>query len=139
MASSALSPVSEAVLGVLLDASLRTVTPGGWHDSALPPNHQDFPCGVFDVNERDIRGFGAGELPEVELRTHVYSLYGGMKEAQEINRQAIALLKDQALTIPGYRQAGTVIFVRTLPPFDEIINDVQCQELVSEFRMYAEI
>lgn len=142
MAASALSPVSAAVFGVLsADATLMAATVGGWHDTAFQPNQTTFPAALFTAQERDVRGFGTGGLPEVTLRTHVFTKATdrvGMRTAQEINRQAIALLKDAALTIAGYAQAGLVFFDETVGPFTTDINGVLCFELVSNFRIYAE-
>ena len=136
MATLALSAVSQAVFGVLQDATLQGLTAGGWHDDL--PQAPTYPCGWFEVSERDIRGFGTGGLPEVELRLHVLSRYGGQAEAQAIVSRTLALLKDQLLTIAGYQQAGRVFYDETLRLPPEEINGVKVYELMSRFRIYAE-
>lgn len=140
MTGLALSPLSEALAAVFIqDAALQALTPGGWHDTTLPANHDTFPAGIFEVYEpRDERGFGTGGMPLVEIRTHTFSKHGGLREAQAINRRVVQLLKDRSLTVEGYAQAGQVFYDETAPPIDELVNGVQCHELVSYFRTYLE-
>ena len=134
---SALSPVSVAVLGILKqDATLMGLTTGGWHEDVPPA--PVWPFGWYEVRERDVRGFGTGGLPEVELRTHVFSQVSGLAQAQRINNIVVHLLKDASLTVEGYQQCGLVFSDESIPIADSEINGVKCHELVSFFRIYVE-
>lgn len=139
MPASAVSPVSEAVYGVLTaDSALMALATGGWHDSSLPPNHVDFPCGLIRASEREVGPLGPNSLPEVDLRLHIYSQHAGAREAQAINRIAIDLLRHQSLTLTGFDHCGQVIWDGTEGPFDTEVNGVLCHELVGQFRVFAE-
>lgn len=140
MSYSALCPVAEAVFATLVaDATLAAALPGGVHGTI--PQGVTYPFLWIEVlTEGDLRGFGTGEVPEVGFRTHVYSQYGSMSEAQEGNRLAKGLLKDATLTIAGYAQAGKATF---RPPSvvlgDEAINGVRVHEIVSEYVVWCEV
>ena len=139
MPYSAASPVSVAVFALLQDATLLAALPGGWHDDV--PQNPTYPFGWYEIAREDdsLRGFGAGGLPSIELRTHIFSKYGGLKEAQEANRLAIGVLKDAALgTVTGYQQAGHVFYDETVTLPDEDLNGVKVHEVVSFFRIFVE-
>lgn len=132
----ALSPVSVAVYAALNVAGLTALAPGGvYADVPQPPV---FPFVLFEVQERDVRGFGTGSLPEVALRVHAFSTYEGPYEAQTIIAKVIELLKDVALTVTGYAQCGRVFYDETVALPNEEINGVKCYELVAQFRIYVE-
>jgi hypothetical protein len=134
---SAASAVSVAVFALLQDATLLAALPGGWHDDV--PQQPTYPFGLYEIaGERDERGLGTGGLPALELRTHIYSQFGGMAEAQAANRLTIAALKDAALTVVGYQQCGLVFYDETVLLRDELVNGVKVHELVSMFRIYVE-
>lgn len=138
MAYLSLSPVSVAVFNKLNVAGLTALVSTRIWDS-VPRTGATFPFVLYEVWEpRDARGLGTGGLPEVEIRTHVFSEYDGLKEAQSIAQKCIELLKDQALTVTGYTQAGLVFYDRTELPIDEIIEGRKCQEIVSFFRTYVQ-
>lgn len=135
----AASPVSEAVFGVLtLDATLAALVPGGIHDDV--PEDPTYAFVWYELlTETDRRGLGTGSLPELELRVHAFSLYGGKQQAQAVIDRVIALLKDAALTITGWTQAGLVFYDSTTQlPLDEL-NGVKVHEIVAAFRIYAEL
>lgn len=137
MAASALSPLAAAVFGVLQDATLQAATAGGWHDDV--PQPFTLPIGWVELfDETDRRGLGTGELNEIEVRLHVFSEYGGMSEAQEINRQAVALLKDATLTISGYTHCGNVFWDRTVRLPSEELNGRKVCEVVSFYRVIVQ-
>ena len=141
MPYSALAPVSEALYGVLIaDATLVALLAGGIHNDA--PNDPTFPFCWLEVQERDARGFGLGGLPEVELRTHVFTERGqtlsGVAEAHEVNRQIVGLLKDVALTVTGYAMCGHVFARETVTLGDEELNGVKVHEVVSIFTIFVE-
>lgn len=137
MAYLSLDPVSSGVYTALNVASFTALATGGLSDD--PAQGVAFPFVWYEVREvQDVRGFGTGGLPEVELRVHTFSEYQGLKEAQAINAKAIELLRDQAITVSGYRQAGLVFYRETVPlPFQEL-NGVTVHELVSTFTIFVE-
>ena len=118
-------------------SALTDLVPGGIRD--VVPQDAVFPFVWYELSEtQDVRGFGSGGLPEVELRVHAFGTYEGMKEVQDITQQAILLLKDQALTVSGYTQAGKVFYDRSTLLFDQLLNGVKVHELVSAFRIFVE-
>lgn len=132
----AATPVGAAVFAVLQDAALQSASGGRVYGDV--PEDPIFPFVLYETDERDIRGFGTGGLPEVTLRTHVYSTSRSKAEPNAINRQVVALLKDAELTIAGYDQCGTVFYDDTLSFPDEELDGVKCHEIVSNFRVYCE-
>lgn len=137
MAALSLQPVSQAVYARLRsDSTLLAALPGGIRDDV--PQTPTYPFLWYEVQERDIRGFGTGGLPEVELRLHVFSTYAGLQDAQTAMRLAIARLKDVALTVTGYAFCGHVFYDETILLSEEVINGVKVRELVSAFRLYVE-
>jgi len=137
---SALAPVAEAIFAVLVaDAALASALPGGVHGSI--PQGATYPFAWIEVmTEGDLRGFGTGEVPEVGVRTHVYSQYGSMSEAHEGNRLAKGLLRDATVTIAGYAQAGVVTWrPPTVVLDDEVLAGVRVHEIVSEFVVWCEV
>jgi len=136
MAYLSLGPVSVAVATVLNVAGLTALATGGVHDDAAQGTV--FPFVWYEVDEEDARGFGAGGLPQVNLRVHTFSRYEGASEAQSINQKVIELLRDQSLTVTGYTHAGKVFYDRTVPLAEELINGVRVRELVSMFRIFVE-
>jgi hypothetical protein len=141
MTLTAANPVGEAVYGVLQDSTLQALVEGRVF-AELPPDVA-YPCVYYELfREQDIRGFGTGGLPEVDLRTHVFTTRGGglsgAVEAHEINRQVVALLKDADLTVTGYQQCGRVFYRETVALNDEEIAGVRVHEVVSLFTVYVE-
>ena len=136
MAYLSLDVVSAAVYSALNVAALTALAPGGISDATAQAT--TYPFVWYEVQEREFRGFGTGGLPEVELRTHVFSTYHGMLQAQQVNAKVIELLRDVALTVSGYTQAGRVFYDSTIPLPNQILNGVQVHELVSLFRIYVE-
>jgi hypothetical protein len=137
MAGSALQPVSEAVFAQLQDATLLALTSGGWHGDL--PRAPTYPCGYFELQEREMRGLGTGGLPEIELRTYVLDAAETSATAQQINQRVVMLLKDQALrSMPGYRQAGLVFYDESIPMGDVEVLGQKVKEIVSLFRIYVE-
>ena len=105
------------------------------------PQNPTFPFVWYELKERDQRGFGTGGFPEVELRVHAFSssdLYNGMGEAHSIAAKVIELLRDQAVTVSGYAQAGRIFYDETVPLANQLIAGVKCRELVAMFRLYVE-
>ena len=132
----ALSPATAAVYGALNVAAMTALAPGGVHDDV--PQPAVFPFVLLELRERDLRGLGTGSLPEVEISVHAFSTSEGMKDAQAIAAKAVELLKDAALTVTGFTQAGRVFYDETIPLPDQLVNGVKCHELVVRFRLYLE-
>jgi hypothetical protein len=138
MPYSALGPLSIALTAILQDTTLQAATTGGWWEDI--PQGDAFPYGWYEIGrDRSVRGFGTGEMSEIELRTHVFSAIGTMSEAQEIDRLVRSLLKDASLTVTGYRQAGQVFYDETVMLRDAELNGVKVHEVVSFFRIYLEV
>lgn len=137
MAYTADSPVSEAIFALLQDETLQSTVGGRLYGDI--PEDTPRPCVLYEVQaEVDARGLGMGGLPELTLRTHVYSDAGSLAEAQDINRQLVALLKDAAVTVDGYVQCGLICYEGTLAFPDEELNGVKVHELVSTFTLWVE-
>jgi hypothetical protein len=137
MAGTALSPVAAAVHAALDVSAVTTLATGGVHrDNAA--QGVAFPFISHDVRERDVRGFGTGALPEVDLRVHAYSTAPTFAEAQSIIDAIVGLLRDAVLAVAGFQQCGRVFYDGTEPVSDSLINGVTCRELVAFFRVYVE-
>jgi len=137
MAYLSLSPVSVGVRALLNVAGLTALVSTRIYDDV--PQAPTFPFVWYEVREaRDVRGFGTGGLPEVELRVHSFSTYEGAYEVQTIGAKVIQLLRDQAVTVTGYTQAGLIFYDTTTLLPDEVINGVKVRELVSNFRIYVQ-
>lgn len=137
MAHLALSPVSVALFTLLNVATITDQATGGVVTDI--PQAPTFPLVWLEVLEpRDMRGFGTGGFPEIEIRVHVFSAAETLTEAQTIARLCISLLRDATLTVTGYTQAGRVFYDGTTPLPNEQILGVKVHELVSMFRTYVE-
>lgn len=137
MAYLSLSPVSVGVATLLNVAGLTALVGARIYDDV--PQSPTFPFVWYEVREsRDMRGFGTGGFPEVELRVHAFSQYEGAKEAQSVIQKVIELLRDQPLTVTGYAHAGLVFYDETVLLPNELIAGVKCRELVAMFRIYVQ-
>lgn len=122
-------PVTEAVFTALQDTTFQTaignrLSADIQEDTARPYVWIE----IFD--ETDARGLGAGDMPEVDLRVHVFSDVHSVSEGNELARQVKALLKDQVLTITGYQQCGKVFYDRTVPLPNQEVHGVKVHEVV---------
>lgn len=137
MAYLSLAPVSIGVRAALNVGAMNLLV--GTRIYEAVPQNPTFPFIFYEVREiRDLRGFGTGGLPEVELRVHAFSRIEAMSEAQSIIQKVIELLRDQAISVTGHTQAGRVFYDETVPLANEVINGVACRELVASFRIYVE-
>lgn len=142
MASSALSPVASGIFAALQTTAMDTALAGGWH-ADVPPK-PTYPFGWIETfDERDRRGLGTGELPEIEVRLHVFAqastTIGGFQQAQAATRVMKGLLRDATVTIDGYRQCGHLTFRSTVQLSDQELNGVKVHEIVSTFTVWAEV
>lgn len=138
-----LQPLSEAIFGVLQDATLLALLPGGVQTDI--PENPSFPLLWVELIESAQRGGfgtkpGTHTLPEIEIRLHLYSQFEGMSEAHGILSQAIAVLSaTNALVVTGYRVCSTEPFHDSTMPFrDELLNNIKVHEFVSSHRIYLE-
>jgi len=136
---SALTPVSDAVYARLqASPDLVAAAVGGIWDDV--PQNPVFPFVNYEVQSREQRGLGVGSLPEIELRTSVWSEFGGVRGAQEINRLIIAALRDQPIPIDPtlYVTCGWTVHDDSIPLPDTELNGIKVHTLVSIFRIYVE-
>ena len=131
---------------VTMEAVFEALTTDAAFDAAVEsrifsdiPEDTPRPCVLYEIaDEVDRRGFGTGGLPEMELRTHVFTDSENVFEGQALNLQIVALLKDKALTATGYTQAGLVVYRRSLPLRDEVLHGVKVHEIISVFTIWME-
>src|SRR5215831_20152482 len=109
--NSALQPVSDAVYTLLqADQTLVGIVGGGIWD--VVPENPAYPFVWYEVGRPiDARGFGAGSLPQLDVRTHTYTVGGSMLEAFAINNRIIMALADQLLPIDptAWKPAGLIL------------------------------
>lgn len=134
----AANPIGDAIFALLQDATLQSALGGRLYDDI--PEDTPRPCAFYEVfNETEIRGFGRGGMPEIELRTHVFSDVRSLSEAQAINLQIVALLKDNnTLVVDGYAQCGEVVYHSTSTLTDQELNGIKVHEVVSFFTIWLE-
>lgn len=137
---SALSPVSAAVYAALNVPALTAMVPGGVSD--VIPQNTPYPLVLFEVSEpRQLGGFGTkpghGQLPEIDLRVHVYSQQQNLSEAQAILDVAISLLADPPAVAGGYGSWG-IFHDSTIDLGDQVVANVTVHEIVAMFRLYVE-
>lgn len=137
---SALQPVTDAVLMLLQsDAALVAAASGGvW---SVVPENTPLPYVWYEVTRpTDARGFGTGALPQLDIRTHTYSVVGSLTEAQTINGRIVVVLADATLPIDASRYgfAGWIFSDSELVLADEQLRGEPVHEVVSLFRVYVE-
>lgn len=139
MAYLAMSPVAVAIYGKLNVSSLTSglgYTVGLYddvsQDAALPLVWIELP------EESSQRGMGTGEFGRVEIRVHVFSNFEGTAQVQLITAKVIELLRDQALTVTGYAQAGLVFYDHTTLLNDVVFHGIKCREMVAFFYTFVE-
>jgi hypothetical protein len=136
-----LSPVSTGVFTALNVPALTALATGGISDVDVPAL-SGFPRVWFTVGEENARGLGRGGLRRINLR-----VYGadessgtteGVKRLQLLMAAVVSLLEDATLTLVGYQQAGEIVYVDTVEPYDELIAGVRCLESVAHFYFWVE-
>ena len=135
--SRALGPVGEAIYAILQDATLQAAATGGVYGDV--PEEPSYPFVWFELlGDEDIRGFGTGEIPEIELRVHANSLLQTASEAQNVCGYAEAVLRDATLTIDGYTQAGKVVYRNSVKLPNQTLFGVKTYEVVDIYTIWAE-
>lgn len=143
---SAQSLVGDAVYTALNVAAVTTLTKGVGDDVAQTTA---FPYVLFVVVVRPASGLGSqpgrsGFVSDVTVRLHVFSQYGGGKEAQAIADVGIGALlvafdaASPTVTIVGYKTCDCV-WTDTSEPFDSIVSGVKVKEVVAQFSMRVEL
>lgn len=137
MAGVVASPLTEALIAALQTDAIQAAALGGvWEDVPQTPA---YPFVLVEVApEVDVRGFGTGGMPQVDILTHVYSKTGSRREAQQLAALVVSALKDASLTVTGYQQAGRVVYRETVPIQDEELLGEKVHELVSRFTYWGE-
>lgn len=136
---SALAPVSLAVFTALNVAAVTDLAPGGvWQ---VVPQNTGYPFVLFAVSEaQQLGGFGTkpgvGQLPEIDLRVHVFSQQDNLSEAQAIIDVVLALLADPP-TVTGYG-SWAIFHDSTIDLGDQVVANVTVHEIVAQFRLYVE-
>ncbi len=135
---SALSPVSAGIFAALNVAGLTALAPGGVGDDI--GQNTGYPYVLYEVSERAMGGLGTkpghGQLPEIDLRVHVFSRYEGLKEAQAVMDKVMQLLADPP-AVTGY-SSWAIFHDETINLGDQVIAGVKTKEVVGLFRLYVE-
>ena len=135
------SPLTVALLTALhADAPWLALCPGRAWD--VLPQNVVWPASLVVVRvPQDLAGFGTGSLPAVEVRHHVFSKQGSMKEAHQIMNRTIELWKHVPIDLAaaGFDHCGGAFWCDEVTPIPStVVNGVQCHELVGMFRGYFE-
>lgn len=136
----ALGPVGEALFAVLQDATLLALL-GDTGPVGDIPEDPTYPFLWYEVQETQQHGGfgtkpGVGQLPELDVRLHAFSDYGGGLKLQGILQRAIQLLAD-APAVAGY-SSWAIFYDRTVPAQDAELNGVKVKEAVAFFRLFVE-
>jgi len=143
---SALSPVSAAIYTALNVAALTDllVAPDGRNGgvSDVIPQGTPYPMVLFEVSDAaQVGGFGtkpgSGQLPEMDVRVHVFSQQTNLSEAQGILAKAIELLTDPPPAVTGY-SSWAIFHDSTIDLGDQVIANITVHEIVATFRLYVE-
>ena len=136
---SALSPVSAAIYTALNVAALTDLVPGGVND--VIPQGAAYPLVLFEVSEaQQFGGFGTkpgrGQLPQMDVRVHVFSQQQDLSEAQAILAKAIELLADPP-AVTSY-SSWAIFHDQSLDLGDQVVANITVHEIVAVFRLYVE-
>ncbi len=136
MANVNLSAVAVGVYTALNVASMIALVSTRVFDQT--PRNPVYPYVDYNVSKQEHRGLGAGELAEVRIRVSVLSKSDTGQEGQTICAKVEDLLKDQPLTITGYKMAGLVTWQQTIDLGDVEINGEKVHEWVLDFLAWVE-
>ncbi len=135
---SALAPVSAGVYAALNVVALTNLALGGVGDDIAQKT--GYPFVLFEVHERAVGGLGTKpgvkQLPEIDLRVHVFSQYQGGKEAEGIIDKILQLLAD-APAVSGY-SSWAIFHDETISLGDQVVAGVKVREWVVMLRLYVE-
>lgn len=137
-----LDPIAVGVYATLTAAPAVTALVGTRVYDVLPEN-PTFPCVLFSLSEdQQLGGFGTkpglGNMPEVRLRVYIFTQAGGMKTAHDLTDAVLIALADPFdITASGFT-VWAIFHDATTPIPESLIAGQKVQELVSDFRLYAE-
>lgn len=137
---SALSPASVGLYAALNVAAVTSLALGGVGDDIGQGTL--FPFVLYEVHEKPVMHMGSqpgrsGQLPQVDVLVHVFSQYGGLKEAQTVMDAVIgALVSPPAVT--GYA-SWAIFHDETINIGDQLVAGVKVKELVARFRLFVEL
>lgn len=130
-------PVTEAIFGLLQDATLQAAVGGRLFDDL--PQGVTRPCVLVEIfNEQNIRGMGTTGPRELEVRTHVFSDLGSLSEAKSIDAQIVALMDLSVLAPTGFQACGTTWHHESVPLANQELSGVKVHEVVSIFTLTVE-
>src|SRR4029077_11320797 len=131
--------VSAAIYTALNVAALTALAPGGVFD--VLPQTTTYPSVLFEVSDnKQWGGFGTqpgrGQLPEIDVRVHVFTQDPNLSTAQAIVAKALELLTTPPpVTLYG---SWAIFHDQTLDLGDQVIANVTVHEIVAMFRLYVE-
>lgn len=137
---SALAPASAGLYAALNVPAVTSLALGGVGDDI--GQGTAFPFVLFEVHETPIGHLGSqpgrsGQLPQIDVLVHVFSQYGGMKDAQAVMAAVIgALVSPPAVT--GYA-SWAIFHDSTINLGDQLVAGVKVKELVARFRWFVEL
>ena len=133
----AAGPVTEAIFGVLNDATLQAAVNGRVFDDL--PADVARPCVLFEVfQEENIRGFGTTGPRELEIRTHVFSDLGSLSEAKSLDAQLVALLDLAVPTITSFAMCGTVWHHESVTLANSELSGIKVHEVIGIHTLIVE-
>lgn len=137
---SALSPVSAAIYTALNVAALTDLLQGNVSD--VMSQGTAYPTVLFEVSEgQQFGGFGTKpgvrQLPEMDVRIHVFSQAQNLSEAQGILDVAIGLLADPP-PVAGYA-SWAIFHDSTVDLGDQVVANITVHEIVAQLRLYVEL
>lgn len=128
-------PLSVAIYGLLNVAAFTAL-------SSIVDDVPESPQGAFAwyaIRPEPMRTFGK-DLADCEIRLRIFSPYAGMKQAQAILAQAIALLHEPspAPTITGWTYIAGYYTGYAQPLPEELVGGVKYKRLDALFRYQLE-
>lgn len=128
-------PLSVAIYGLLNVAAFTAL-------SSIVDDVPESPTGTFTwyaVRPDPIRTFGK-DLADCEIRLRIFSPYAGMKQAQAVLAQAIALLHEPATppTITGWTYIAGFYTGTCIQLPEELVGGVKFKRLDALFRYQLE-
>lgn len=129
--------VTEAIFGLLQDATLQTALGGRLYDDL--PEDVARPCCLIEIfNEENIRGMGTTGPRKLEVRTHVFSDLGSLSEARSIDSQIVSLMDNSVLSVTGFTTCGATWQHETIVLPKQELNGIGVHEVVSIFTAWVE-
>lgn len=135
MPALSLSAVAVGIFSALNVSGLTALTGSRIYDET--PRDPTYPHVTYSIDEDEDRGFGTSEFSELTVRVSTFSTSDTGAEGQAIAAKVKELLKDAAITVSGYQQAGLMFWRQTVDLGDTLINGVKVHEWVAEFTLFV--